>query len=85
MITDCHKVHMAKDVTTYNESRGIENITTAPHSQWMDPSQGYPDYLRQRTHRPCPWRWATLDVGMGSTACDRECKPYETAQSYFGP
>jgi hypothetical protein len=39
LLTNCHKVHMAKEVTAYNESRGTENITTAPHSQWMDPSE----------------------------------------------
>jgi hypothetical protein len=39
LLTDCHKVYMAKEVTAYNESRGIESITTAPHSQWMDLSK----------------------------------------------
>ena len=39
LITDCHKVHMAKDITAFNEARGIEGITTAPHSQWQDPAE----------------------------------------------
>ena len=39
LITDGHKVHVANDIKVFNDSRGIESITTAPHSQWQDPAE----------------------------------------------
>jgi hypothetical protein len=39
VLTDGHKVHSAKGIQDFNAERGIESITTAPHSQWQDPAE----------------------------------------------
>ena len=39
LITDCHKVHMATAIRDFNDQRGVQSITTAPHSQWQDPAE----------------------------------------------
>jgi hypothetical protein len=39
IITDGHKVHMATSFKDFNDDRGIETITCAPHSQWQDPAE----------------------------------------------
>ena len=39
IITDGHRVHSAIKMKTFNNERGIETITTAPHSQWQDPAE----------------------------------------------
>jgi hypothetical protein len=39
LITDGHKVHSQKSMKTFNDDRGIQTISTAPHSQWQDPAE----------------------------------------------
>ena len=39
LITDGHKVHSQKSMQDFNDSRGIQTITTAPQSQWQDPAE----------------------------------------------
>lgn len=68
ILTDCHKVHMASDIKTFNDSRGIEGITTAPHSQWQDPSErgiqtiaaGARTNLIHGGGKDWMWGWAVL-------------------------
>ena len=39
VITDGHKVHSADAIKDFNADRGIETLTSAPHSQWQDPAE----------------------------------------------
>jgi hypothetical protein len=39
LIADGAKVHLQQDIKIFNDSRGIEGITTAPYSQWQDPAE----------------------------------------------
>ena len=38
-ISDGHKTNTQAAIVDFNDSRGIESITTAPYSQWQDPAE----------------------------------------------
>ncbi len=39
IITDGQKINTSTAMTAFNTGRGIEVVTTAPHSQWQNPSE----------------------------------------------
>ena len=71
IITDGHKVHSSKSITAFNEDRGIQPITAAPHSQWQDPAErgiqtvmnGARTSLIHGGGKEWMWGWAVLHSG----------------------
>lgn len=68
VITDGHTVHSAHAIQDFNNERGIQTFTTAPHSQWQDPAErgiqtimnGARTSLIHGGGREWMWGWAVL-------------------------
>jgi hypothetical protein len=68
LITDGHKVHSQESMKIFNDGRGIQTISTAPHSQWQDPAErgiqtitnGARTSLIHGGGKPWMWGWAVL-------------------------
>jgi hypothetical protein len=79
---------MASAVRDFNTERGIENITTAPHSQWQDLSERTIQTITNgaRTHlihgggKPWMWGWAVLH----STESVNHMKPPKSIPGHEG-
>jgi hypothetical protein len=73
ILSDGQKVHSSGEIVNFNNSRGVQTITAAPHSQWQNPSERGIQTIANAARaslihgsgggKGYLWGWATLHAG----------------------